>query len=120
MESVYEIGIELICNTGSANLYNFGRKATQYDFKALKFKSISILYLKHMLISSCNAMAQGAINPIRFGLFQTAKDPGGARKAPPPPTISKIIVSIFTISYMCILLGVSGMFQLEFLKNSRF
>ena len=61
MESVYEIGIELICNTGNANLYNFGRKATQYDFKALKFKSISILYLKHMLISSCNAMAQGAI-----------------------------------------------------------
>ena len=64
MESIYEIGIELICNTGSANLYNFGRKATQYDFKALKFKSITLyftLYLKHMLISSCNAMAQGAI-----------------------------------------------------------
>ena len=58
MESVYEIGIELICNTGNANLYNFGRKETQYDFKALKFKSISILYF---LISSCNAMAQGAI-----------------------------------------------------------
>ena len=38
----YEIGIELICNTGNANLYNFGRKATQYDFRALKFKSISI------------------------------------------------------------------------------
>ena len=61
MESVYVIGIELICNTGNVNLYNFGRKATQYGFKALKFKSISILYLKHMLISSCNAMAQGAI-----------------------------------------------------------
>ena len=44
MESVYEIGIELIGNTGNANLYNFGRKATQYDFKALKFKSISIYY----------------------------------------------------------------------------
>ena len=44
MKSVYEIGIELICNTGNANLYNFGRKATQYDFKALKFKSISIYY----------------------------------------------------------------------------
>ena len=26
MESVYEIGIELICNTGNANLYNFGKK----------------------------------------------------------------------------------------------
>ena len=48
MESVYEIGIELICNTGNANLYNFGKKSTQYDF-----------------------------NPIRSGLFQTANDPGG-------------------------------------------
>ena len=50
MESVYEIGIELICNTGNANLYNFGSKATQYDFKALKFKSISMLYLKLIYI----------------------------------------------------------------------
>ena len=31
-----------------------------------------------------------------------------------PPTISKTILSIFTLSYMCILLGVLGMFQLEF------
>ena len=64
-------------------------------------------------------------NPIRSGLFQTANDPGGggALKAPPPPTsptISKTIVSIFTISYMCILPGVLGMFQFEFFKNSRF
>ena len=35
-------------------------------------------------------------------------------------TISKTIVSIFTISYMCTLLGVLGMFQLEFFKNWRF
>ena len=42
-------------------MYNFGRKAIHYDFKALKFKSITMLYLKHMLISSYNAMAQGAI-----------------------------------------------------------
>ena len=61
MESVCEVGIELICNTGNANLYNLGREATQYDFKALTCKSISILYLKHMLISSCNAMGQGVI-----------------------------------------------------------
>ena len=41
------------------------------------------------------------VNPIRSGLFQTVNDPGGggALKAP-PPTISKTIVSIFTISYM--------------------
>ena len=36
MESVYEIGIELICNTGNDNLYNFGRNATQYVFRAFK------------------------------------------------------------------------------------
>ena len=60
----------------------------------------------------------------------TLSDPGyfrqltiggvGALKAPPPPTISKTVLSIFTISYMCILLGVLGMFKLEFFKNSRF
>ena len=44
---------------------------------------------------------------------------GGALKAP-PPTISKTIMSIFTISYMWILPGVLGMIQLEFFKNSRF
>ena len=59
----------------------------------------------------------GFINPIQSGLFQTANDSG--LKDPPPP-ISKTIVSIFTISYMCILPCVLGMFQLEFLKNSRF
>ena len=61
-------------------------------------------------------------NSIRSGLLQTANDRGGgggALKAP-PPTISKTIVSIFTITYMCSLPGVSGMFQLEFFKNSRF
>ena len=43
-----------------------------------------------------------SINPIRSGLFQTVNDPGGggALKAPPPPTISKTIMPIFTISYM--------------------
>ena len=63
-------------------------------------------------------------NPIRSGLFQTANDPGGGGgggfKSPPPPTISKTVGSIFTISYMSILPGVLGMFQLEFFKNSRF
>ena len=41
---------------------------------------------------------------------------GGGFKSTPPPTISKTIVSIFTISYMYIIPGVLGMFQLEFLK----
>ena len=50
MGSVYEIGIELIYNTGNANLYNFGRKATQYDFKALDFNQFQ--YYTDMLISS--------------------------------------------------------------------
>ena len=50
-------------------------------------------------------------NPIRSGIFETANDLGvGALKSPPPPptTTSKTIVSIVTISYMCILLGVLG------------
>ena len=47
----------------------------------------------------------------------TIRGGGGALKA--PPTISKTIVSIFTISYMWILPGVLGMIQLEFFKNSR-
>ena len=40
-----------------------------------------------------------AINPIRSGLFQTANDPGGGGgfKITPPPTISKTIVSLFTL-----------------------
>ena len=59
------------------------------------------------------------LNPIRSGLFQTVNDPGGGFKSP-PPTISKTIVLIFTISYTCILPGVLGMSQLEFFKNSRF
>ena len=78
------------------------------------------------------------INPIRSGVFQTANDPGGGGNRfmltltyeldtvayyttliilhIPPPTISKTVVSIFTISYICILLGVLGMFQLDFSK----
>ena len=42
--------------------YNLGKTATKHDFKVLHFESISILYmfLNHMLISSYNAMAQGA------------------------------------------------------------
>ena len=55
----------------------------------------------------------------------TLSDPGyfkeltirGALKAhPPPPSISKNIESIFTISYMCILPGVLGMFNWNFSK----
>ena len=36
---------------------------------------------------------------------------------PPPPAISKTILSIFTISCMCILLGVLRMFLLDLFKN---
>ena len=56
-------------------------------------------------------------NPIRSGLFQTVNDPGGGGALKAPPTISKTIMSIFTISYMWILPGVFGMIQLEFLKK---
>ena len=51
--------------------------------------------------------------PIRSGLFQTTND----KSPPPPPTITNTIMSIFTISYMCILPGVLDKFQLEFFKN---
>ena len=46
---------------------------------------------------------QALVNPIRSGIFQTANDPGGggALKAL-PPTISKTLVSIFTISYISV------------------
>ena len=50
-------------------------------------------------------------NPIQSGMFQI--------KPPPPQPMSKTIVSIFIISYMSILLGVLGMFQLEFFFNLR-
>ena len=50
-------------------------------------------------------------NPIRSRQLTIR---GGGALNPPPPTISKTIVSIFTISYMCILPGVLSMFQLEF------
>ena len=68
-------------------------------------------------------LAQFLLLPIRYGLFQTANDPGGggALKTPPPPhVILKTIVSISTIPYMCILRGVSGMSQLEFFLNLPF
>ena len=48
-------------------------------------------------------LLQFGFNPIRSGLLQTVNDPGGGGGAlKPPPTISKTIVSIFTISYMLI------------------
>ena len=85
------------------------------DFKVGR---ILFIYRKN---SELNYLILSYLNPIRSGLFQTANDPGGGGfKAPPPHTISKTIASIFTISYMCILPGVLGMFQLEFFKNSRF
>ena len=56
-------------------------------------------------------------NPIRSGVFETDNDPHTT--ANDPPTISKTIVSIFTISCVCILLGVLSMFQyeLDFFQN---
>ena len=60
----------------------------------------------------------------------TLSDPGYLRKLtilegggvfkPPPPTISKTIVSIVTIPCMSILLGVLRMFKLEYYKNAMF
>ena len=54
------------------------------------------------------------------GYFRQLMIRGGVGALKAPPTISKTIVSIFTISYMWFLLGVFGLIQLEFFKNSRF
>ena len=50
-------------------IVQFGRTETQYDFRALRFKSISKLYFKHILISSCNkAMkVKTILNEYGFG-----------------------------------------------------
>ena len=62
----------------------------------------------------------GLFNPMQSGVFEKANDPGVALKAHPPFTILKTIVSIVTILCMCILLGVLGMFLLEFYKSLQF
>ena len=57
-------------------------------------------FLRKLSILSVNYPVT-TFNPIRSRLFQTVNDPvGGFKSPPPPPTISKTIVSIFTISYM--------------------
>ena len=52
------------------------------------------------------------------------RHPGGGAlnppPPPPPPIRSRKLLYQSSPSYMCILLGVLGMFQLEFVKNSRF
>ena len=63
-------------------------------------------------------LSEGSLTLSDPGYFkQLTIRGGGALKK--PRTISKTIVSIFTISYMCILPGVLGMFQLEFFKTSK-
>ena len=64
---------------------------------------------KHNTLFLC--FCETYLNPIRSGMFQTANDPMGGGAL---PTISKIVASIFIILYMCILLGVLDVFQLEF------
>ena len=60
----------------------------------------------HLMVPNFNLeVPQSIINLIRSGLFQTANDPGGGLS---------LRSRKLTISYMCILPGVLGMFQLEF------
>ena len=60
--------------------------------------------------------AESPFNPIRSGVFEKVNDPGGGALKD-PLTISKSIASIVTISCVCMLPGVSHIFQLEFFKN---
>ena len=78
-----------------------------------------LMYLSLISIIYYNYTTLTLSNP---GCFRQYNDPGGGgeRALKAPSAISKTIVLIFTISYMCISLGVLGMFQLEFFKNSRF
>ena len=66
-------------------------------------------------------MAMVRSNPIRSWVFETANDPGGGggfKSSPPHDLIRSFIQpSPHDISCMCILLGVSRMFQLEFKKK---
>ena len=67
---------------------------------------------------------------LNYGTCFTLSDPGyfkhltirggGFKSRRPPPYDLENLSSISTISYMCILPGVLGMFQLDFFLNSRF
>ena len=79
------------------------------------YKQIRVLFVEHLEDKQCYLK----FNPIRSVIFQTANDPEGSFKSPPPPATLKNLENFcinFTILYMCILLGVLGMFQLIFFK----
>ena len=85
------------------------------------YKIISNIYDSNTSQTILNFREKNSINLTLSdpGYFRQLTIRGGGFKSP-PHMISKTIVSIFTISYMYILSGVLGMFQLEFLKNLRF
>ena len=61
------------------------------------------------------------INPIRSGMFQTANNPRGGFKSPPPPyVLENYCINLHHIIHVHITIGVSGMFQFKFFKNLRF
>ena len=102
------------------------RRLSLWVLTTITYATLADSYQKYIMIFLNNLFG------INETLCLTLSDPGyfrrltirggggGALKAPPPPTISKTIVSIIPISYMFILPGVLGMFQLEFFKNLRF
>ena len=57
------------------------------------------------------------VNPLRSRMFEDPEGYGEGLKSPPPSRILKAMGSILTISCMCILHGVSHMFQLDFFSK---
>ena len=92
-------------------------KANEWQFYLKESKSV---HLKLYIIAHLVLQEGLALSDPGYFRQLAIRGGGGALKAPPPPTILKTLVSIFTILYMCILLGVLGMFQLEFFQKSQF
>ena len=98
--------------------------------------TVYILYISKKIIDNINiAIVNGnecdvsclTLSDPDYFRQLTIRGGGGALKAPRPPPpppphydLENYCVNLHQSSYMCILPGVLGMFQLEFFKNLRF
>ena len=106
------------------NVINFGCIENVHDASQITiayFDDASKMHMTRPRTYIPFELLNGALTLSDPGYFrQLANDLGAVNTNYGPHTFSKTTVSIFTISYMCILLGVSGMFRLQFFKNSPF